>query len=140
MLSAATKNKERYKMDNLTMLNLVIGFLSPILVSVVVRPGFDARLKIAVMAATSIVFGFASAYLAGQFNGVDITTAILVTAVASITAYEGVYKPSGAANALTVLTSPKEPQKASQPLVGGRVEARINRLSIPAGNGKHRAE
>lgn len=127
-------------MDNLTMLNLVIGFLSPILVSIIVRPGFDARLKIAIMALTSTAFGFATAYLAGQFNGVDIVTAILVTAVASISSYEGIYKPSGAANALTVATSPKEAQKGAQPVAGGRTEARLAKeLGIPDGNGKHRA-
>lgn len=93
-------------MDNLTALNLVVGFLSPIIIATINRPTFDARLKIAVMVAVSVVAGFGTAYFSNSFNAEDIVSSIMVVMVSSITAYTGIFKPSGVAPKLELATSP----------------------------------
>jgi hypothetical protein len=94
-------------MDNLSALNLIIGFFSPILISVITRPGWDPRLKTLVMVGVSVVVGFLTALFSDQLNLEDVTSAILTTMVASITAYYGVFKPSGVSPKIELATSPE---------------------------------
>lgn len=92
-------------MDNLVMWSLIVGFLLPNLVAVLQRPTFSKPLRTGIMAAVSIVGGAATAYFSGDFNGVDITTSVLVTGVAAITFYKGFWQPSGVAPAIESATS-----------------------------------
>jgi hypothetical protein len=81
--------------DNLTSLNLIVGFLSPLLISYINRPYWDARLKVFVMVMVSVVVGFLSALFSDQLNTADVTSSILITMTSAIVAYHGIFKPSG---------------------------------------------
>lgn len=93
-------------MDNLTALNLIVGFVAPIIISVINRPTFDSRLKVLVMVLVSVVAGFGTAYFSDQFNAEDVTSSVMTVMVAAITAYTGIFKPSGVAPKIELATSP----------------------------------
>lgn len=101
-------------MDNLTMLNLIIGFLSPAVVSLITQPGFDTRLRVGVMAGVSLIAGFLTSYFDGSFNPTDVTSSVLIVAVASITAYKGIFKPLGVSGAIETATALRKPSEASE--------------------------
>lgn len=82
-------------MDNLESLNLIIGTLSPVLISYINRPWWDARVKVFVMVLVSVFAGFLTAYFKGELNPDDITSSIMITMVSAITAYYGIWKPAG---------------------------------------------
>lgn len=87
-------------MTNAQMWSLIAGFLSPLMISVVNQPHWPRPMKVAVQVVASVLIGLASAYFAGDFAGKDVVTGILIAAVAAISAYKGVFKPSGIAPAV----------------------------------------
>lgn len=94
-------------MDNLQALNLIVGFLAPTLISVINRPTWDSRLKVAVSVAFCVAVGFGTSYFSDQLNPEDVTTSVLTILVASITSYHGIFKPSGVSPAIEMKTSPE---------------------------------
>lgn len=92
-------------MDNLQMINLIIGFFAPIVISIITQESFNTKARVAVTVAFSVVAGFSTAYFGNQFEGLDIITAILVTLVTSIAVYNGIFKPTGLASKIEKATS-----------------------------------
>lgn len=85
---------------------LILGVLAPMLISVVQQPKFTGTVRAVVAVAASAVIGLLTVLAAGDFAvGEWLTTAALVL-VASHTAYEGFYKPTGVAKAIEEGTSP----------------------------------
>lgn len=94
-------------MDNLTMFNLIVGFVSPIIIATIASPSWGKKARVTTTVAFSVITGGLIAFFGGEFNGVDITTSILITLVASITFYKGVFKPAGITQSVEAKTSKK---------------------------------
>lgn len=90
------------------MLNFIIGFLSPLVIAVINRPFWSNGVKVAITVGFSVIVGFLTVYLSGELSAADVTQSILVTLVASITAYNGIFKPTGIAAKITLATSPEK--------------------------------
>ncbi|WP_223731871.1 hypothetical protein [Streptomyces purpurogeneiscleroticus] len=93
-------------MTNAQMWALIIGFVSPLLISVVNRPQWSSAARASVQMAVSVLVGLGSAYFAGDFAGKDVISSILIASVSAISAYKGIFKPTGASPTLERLTSP----------------------------------
>jgi hypothetical protein len=93
-------------MDNLSALNLIIGFLSPLVISVINRPTWDSKVKVLVMVLFSVASGFLTALFSDELNPEDLTSTILTIMVASIVSYHGIFKPSEVAPKIERVTSP----------------------------------
>ncbi|MEF3117163.1 hypothetical protein [Streptomyces chrestomyceticus] len=92
-------------MTNAQMWALIVGFASPVLISVVNQPQWSPAARTLVQVVVSVLVGLGSALFAGDFAGKDVVTSILVAAVAAISAYKGVFKPSGIAPKVEKATS-----------------------------------
>ena len=92
---------------NLAMWGLVVGFLSPLVISVIQQPSWSQQVRSLVMFAFALVAGFGTAWLGGQLNGTDITTSVLIVMVTAISTYEGLWKKTGLASVIELATSPK---------------------------------
>lgn len=87
---------------------LILGFLAtPQAVAVINQPTWSRPARAAVMTAVSLLVGFGTAYFTGQFTGRSVLSCVLITAVAAVAAYKGLFKPIGLAPALERATSPK---------------------------------
>ncbi|UNO38911.1 hypothetical protein [Streptomyces sp. MST-110588] len=93
-------------MTNAQMWALILGFASPMLIAIVNQPQWSRAVRTGVQVVISVLVGLGSAYFAGDFAGKDVVTGILVAAVAAISAYKGVFKPSGIAPKVEKATSP----------------------------------
>ncbi|WP_199896714.1 hypothetical protein [Streptomyces niger] len=93
-------------MTNAQMWALIVGFLSPLLISVVNRPHWSSAIRASVQVAVSVLVGLGTAYFAGDFAGKDIVTSILIASVSAISAYKGIFKPTGMSPAVERMTSP----------------------------------
>ncbi|CAM5388854.1 MULTISPECIES: hypothetical protein [Streptomyces] len=93
-------------MTNAQMWALIVGFASPMLISVINRPEWSQAARTLVQVVVSVLVGLGSALFAGDFAGKDVVTSILVAAVAAISAYKGVFKPAGIAPKVEKATSP----------------------------------
>lgn len=102
--------------ENLIMWNLIIGFLAPLVISVINQPQWTKKAKVYVMVIVSVIAGFVTSYFAGEFISKDIISSILITSVASITAYQGIFKPSGVSDKIEGVTSPHEDIYVDEPL------------------------
>jgi hypothetical protein len=94
-------------MGKLEMWALIIGFVMPLLIAVVQRSTWTQTVRALVMAVSSIVAGGLTAYFAGDLNGVDVTTTILLIGVTAIASYKGFWSPTGVAPKIEAATSPK---------------------------------
>lgn len=92
-------------MDNLTMWTLIVGFILPNVIAVVQRPSFSKRVRTVVTALFCAAGGAGTAYFNGEFNAKDIVTSMLIVGVATITFYQGFWKPSGVSPAIEDKTS-----------------------------------
>ncbi|POX36056.1 hypothetical protein C3486_35615 [Streptomyces sp. Ru73] len=86
---------------------LIIGFVSPLLISAVNQPHWPSAARAAVQITVSVLVGLGTAYFAGDFAGKDIVTSILIASVSAISAYKGIFKPTGVSPTVEHLTSPK---------------------------------
>lgn len=71
---------------------IIIGFLQPIVLNFILSAKWTSRVQALAAFGFSAVVGTVTAYFTGAFDGVGITTAILLTAVVSISAYQGFWK------------------------------------------------
>jgi hypothetical protein len=94
-------------MDNLSALNLIIGFLSPIIIATINRPGWDSKVKVLVMVGFSVVTGFLTSLFSEQLNTEDVVNAVLTIMVSSIVSYQGIFKPTNVAAKIELKTSPE---------------------------------
>lgn len=93
-------------LDNLAALNIIVGFVSPTVISVINRPTMSAQNKAFITFGFCVVVGFLTALFMGQLTVEDITSSILLTFVAAITAYNGLFKPTGIAAKIEEKTTP----------------------------------
>ncbi|WP_196942856.1 hypothetical protein [Streptomyces sclerotialus] len=92
-------------MTNAQMWALIVGFASPLLISVINQPHWSSTARAAVQVAVSVLVGLGTAYFAGDFAGQDIITSILLASVSAISAYKGIFKPTGMSPAVERVTS-----------------------------------
>ena len=93
-------------MSNLMMWNLIVGFLSPTIISIIQQPKWRNEVRVGVTFILCMVFGGFTAYLNGQWNFGDVVGSILTVSVAAITFYKGLWKPAGVTPAIENATSP----------------------------------
>lgn len=93
--------------ENLIMLSAVVALFSPIVISLITQPRWSAKVKTGIMLGYSLIVGVLTAYLSGQFDGVDILGAILTTILVTATSYQTIFKPSGISQKVEAVTSPK---------------------------------
>jgi hypothetical protein len=84
-------------LSNLAMWSLIVGALTPPLVAIVQRPTFNRTFRVIVMIAAAIIDGVVVSWLQGDLNFARFTNSALIAGVAIITAYHGIWKPSGIA-------------------------------------------
>jgi hypothetical protein len=94
-------------MGRLEMWALIVGFVMPLLIAIVQRSTWTQPVRALVMAVSSVIAGGLTAYFAGDLNGVDVTTAILLVAVTAIASYKGFWQPTTVAPKIEAATSPK---------------------------------
>lgn len=93
--------------QNLIMLSAVVAIFSPLVISLITRPGWSGKVKTAIMLGYSGVVGVLTAYLSGQFDGLDILGAVLTVILVTATSYQTIFKPSGISPKIEEATSPK---------------------------------
>lgn len=93
--------------ENPAALALVIGFVTPLVISVVQQPRLVKWQRTAVAVAASVVLGGLTAYAAGMFDDAkSVVTVIVVLYTASETFYQKLWKQTGLAGAIEAKTSP----------------------------------
>lgn len=93
-------------LSNLAMWSLIVGALTPPLLAVVQQPRWPSGLRALFMVAAAVVDGIVVAWLQGNLDFARFTNSALVAGVAIITAYHGLWKPTGVAPAIEASTSP----------------------------------
>lgn len=85
---------------NLVMWNGIIGFIMPVVLSVIIQSRWPEWAKSVVAFAACLIAGYGTAYFAGNLTNVDIITGALVVFTVAISTYYGLWKPSGVAPAI----------------------------------------
>lgn len=99
-------------MNDLTMWNLIVGFLSATFVlPVIQQPRWSTATRAAVTFVYCIGVGVGVAYFTGAFDHVASVRAgissVLATLIAAIASYKGFAQPTGVAGAIEDATSPR---------------------------------
>lgn len=76
-------------------LNGVIGFFTPLIVNLVTRASWPNWKKVGTALAVSAVIGTLTAFASGQYQGIDIPAAILLTFSVACTTYQSIWKSLG---------------------------------------------
>ena len=83
----------------------IMGFVMPVLVSVIVQTGWNSRAKSVVAFVSCLIAGAGTAYFAGNFVGQDIVTCALITFTVAISTYYGFWRPTGMAGRIEAATT-----------------------------------
>lgn len=83
----------------------VVGFLMPILVSIVVQASWPDWAKSLVAFAASLIAGAGTAHFAGNLVGRDVVSNALIVFTVGIATYYGFWKPTGIAPKIESATS-----------------------------------
>lgn len=78
-------------MTNLAEWSLVIGFFSPLVISVLQQTGWPKEMRAVVTLLYSIVVAGPTAYFAGNLTGKDFVSAGLLIMVSAISTYQGLW-------------------------------------------------
>jgi hypothetical protein len=92
-------------LSNLAMWSLIVGALTPPLVAVIQRPKWSGTARTFFMLLAATVDGVVVAWLEGNLDFARFTNSALVAGVAIITAYYGIWKPTGVAPKIEKATS-----------------------------------
>lgn len=92
-------------MSNLEMWTLIVGFVTPLIVSVINQPSWSPMLKSAIAFVVAAVLGAVTAYFKGNFDGQTVLSSILLVIVTAIATYQGFWKPTTIAPRLEHVTS-----------------------------------
>lgn len=95
-------------MTNLAMWSLVVGFVSPIILSIIVQPGWSSRAQAVVAFIWSLIAGGMTAYFGGALNTQDVVSCVLIVLVSAISFYKGFWKPTGIAPVVENATAIKK--------------------------------
>ncbi len=91
--------------DNLTMWSLIVGFLSPVVISIIQQPSWQRPLRAVVTFLWAVIVGAATAYFSDEFGGRSIVSSVLFVLVTAIATYNGLWKRTGIAPAIEGATS-----------------------------------
>jgi len=86
-------------LSNLAMWSLIVGALTPPLLSVIQQPRY-ARFRPVLMIGAAVIDGVVISWLQGNLDFSRFVNSALVAGVAIITAYHGIWKPSGISPAI----------------------------------------
>jgi hypothetical protein len=90
---------------NLQMWDLIVGFLAPLLVSVIIQSHWDARAQTACAALVSIALAAVTVYLQGSFSPQDFISSALIIGVTAINVYHHFWSNTGVTQNLEVATN-----------------------------------
>lgn len=95
-------------MTNLQMWSLLVGFLAPLVVSVVQQPRWSSGVRTLVTVVLCIVFGVGTVYFEGNLRDTsDVVGTILLILLSAVAFYKRVWAQVGVAQAIEQATSPK---------------------------------
>lgn len=92
--------------QDLVMWSTIVGFLSPLVISIIQQPKFNEAAKAVITFLYCLVTAFITVILEGRFTQDRFVTAMLFVFVTAIVAYKGLWKPTGASPAIERATSP----------------------------------
>ena len=99
---------------------LIVGVLTPFLVSVVNQPGWSRQRRQIVAVAVSLLIGVGTVVIGGTVSNWSLAPSELVVVVAAVVgaaqaAYALIWKPTGAAGRVEAATSRSQPYEADPP-------------------------
>ncbi|MCL1871941.1 MAG: hypothetical protein FWF90_16215 [Promicromonosporaceae bacterium] len=80
------------RFDDIAAWGVIVGFLSPLLLNFIISNQWATWVKSLIALGFSAVAGTVTALLTGQYEGIGIPSAILLTAVVTITSYQAFWK------------------------------------------------
>lgn len=83
----------------------IVGTMMPLVISVIVQTPWGDRVKSVVAFLACLVAGTGTAYFAGNLEGRDVVTNVLVVYTLAIGTYYGFWKPTGVAPRLRDATT-----------------------------------
>ena len=92
--------------QDLVMWATIVGFVSPLIISIIQQPKFNEGAKAIITFLYCLVTSFITVILEGRFTQERFITCMLFVFVTAITAYKGLWKPTGASPAIEQATSP----------------------------------
>lgn len=92
-------------LSNLAMWSLIVGALTPPLVAVIQQPKWNGTARTVFMLLAAVVDGVVISWLQGDLDFTRWANSALVAGVAIITAYYGIWKPTGVAPKIEAKTS-----------------------------------
>jgi hypothetical protein len=99
-------------MDNAQQWAMIVAFFAPLVIAVVNQPGWTKFRRTSVMVAASVLIGLGTSYFAGDFSDRSIVSCILIGMTVTISAYKGLFEPTGIAAAIERATSPGQQSAA----------------------------
>ena len=100
------------------MLSLLIGFVLPLVISVIQQPSWSKPLRAWVTLAVCVITGFLIVYTTGQLNGKSLVTSILIVLVAALATYSKFWKPSSLSPVIEQRTAISSKNNASDGSMG----------------------
>lgn len=94
-------------MTDLDLWAIAVGAISPLVIALVQQKQWPSHVKAIIMVVSVILIGLGNVYFNGQFDVKDMSHSILLVFVGAITAYHGLWKPTGVAPAIESATSKK---------------------------------
>lgn len=94
-----------YLLASMQSWGLILGVLSPILISVVQQPSWSGQVRTLVGVVVSLAIGVLTVLANGGADLKDWLATLALVLVASQATYRGIFKPSGAADAIEKVTS-----------------------------------
>ena len=88
---------EAFGLSDIALWNIILGFVTPLVVSIATKPHMKPASKIAIQFGFAIAIGFITAYLYGGFETRTIVSSILLVLAVSALSYQSVWKPTGTA-------------------------------------------
>lgn len=93
-------------MENLSLFTAVVAIFSPMVISLITRPGWSGTAKTITMLVWASIVGVGTAFLSGDFNGQDILGSVLLAILVTATSYETIFKPTKISPKIEEITSP----------------------------------
>jgi hypothetical protein len=101
-------------LENPQAWGLILGLLTPVLVSVVQQPQLPRWARATIAVVSGFLVGTITCLINGQIGAGDLLTTIALVLVASHTAYESFFKPTGIAPTVEAATSPSVGKHVAQ--------------------------
>jgi len=92
-------------MSDLDMWTLVVGFVLPLVLSVIIQTGWSPRLQAILAFVVAAIVAAVTLYLKNDLTGRSWVSATLVILVTAIATYHGFWKPTNVANSIESRTN-----------------------------------